>query len=73
MGKVKLVYDLLETCAQVPYNIPFNMYMSGSYFGDSDVLGDFDNAGRDGTAIVDAETNMFVMTRSDLNHVLNLK
>jgi CRP-like cAMP-binding protein len=38
-GKVLLMYDLM-TGTEVPksFNIPFNMYIEGSYFGDSDVL-----------------------------------
>ena len=53
-GKVKLMYDLLEGETPEPYHIPFNMYVEGSYFGDSDVLADKFNEGRDGTALVDA-------------------
>lgn len=49
------------------------MYVEGSYFGDSDVLGDLENEGRDGTALVDAESNLFVITRKGLLEVLNKK
>ena len=59
-GKVLLMYDLM-TGTEVPksFNIPFNMYIEGSYFGDSDVLvqkdmkEDDQETGRDGTALVD--------------------
>jgi len=70
-GKVKLMYDILEGQADVPFNTPFNMYVEGSYFGDSDVLGDLENEGRDGTAQVDAESNFFVITRTELMKVLD--
>jgi hypothetical protein len=71
-GKVKLVYDLTEGEIDQPYHIPFNMYMQGSYFGDSDVLADKTNDGRDGTAIVDAESVVFVITRKELLSVLRM-
>lgn len=72
-GKVKLMYDILEGKIEQPFNVPFNMYVEGSYFGDSDVLGDLENEGRDGTALVDAESNLFVITRKELMEVLNMK
>ena len=72
-GKVKLMYDILEGKVDVPFNTPFNMYVEGSYFGDSDVLGDHENEGRDGTALVDAESNLYVITRKDLMEVLSMK
>ena len=72
-GKVKLMYDILEGKTGEPFNCPFNMYVEGSYFGDSDVLGDLENEGRDGTALVDAESQVFVITRKELMEVLNLK
>jgi len=103
-GKVKLVYDVTEGEIDQPYHIPFNMYMQGSYFGDSDVLAaalslyitfrltainfhmikrhykkgggtdlaDKTNDGRDGTAIVDAESVVFVITRKELLSVLRM-
>ena len=67
------MYDILEGQADTPFNTPFNMYVEGSYFGDSDVLGDLENEGRDGTAIVDAESNLFIITRKSLIEVLNKK
>ena len=72
-GKVKLMYDILDGQADTPFNTPFNMYVEGSYFGDSDVLGDLENEGRDGTALVDAESNLFVINRKTLIEVLNMK
>ena len=62
------MYDLTEGEIPKPYNIPFNMYVEGSYFGDSDVLTEKEREGmgRDGTALVDAESIIFVMTRKDL-------
>lgn len=46
------------------------MYVEGSYFGDSDVLADKYNEGRDGTAVVDSESVIFIITRVDLLKVL---
>jgi hypothetical protein len=46
------------------------MYVEGSYFGDSDVLADKNNDGRDGTAVIDARSKIFVITRKDLLSVL---
>ena len=64
------MYDLTEGEIDQPYHIPFNMYVEGSYFGDSDVLADKTNDGRDGTALVDAESVVFVITRKDLLSVM---
>ena len=60
------MYDLTDGETDVPYLIPFNMYVEGSYFGDSDVLADKTNDGRDGTAIVDSESKILLITRKDL-------
>lgn len=46
------------------------MYVAGSYFGDSDVLADQNHEGRDGTAIVDSESVIYVITRRDLLSVM---
>jgi hypothetical protein len=71
-GKVLLMYDLMVD-SEIPqsFNIPFNMYIEGSYFGDSDVLTqDREVDGRDGTALVDAQSVIYVICRRDLLHVL---
>ena len=52
------------------YNVPFNMYVEGSYFGDSDVLAGDGKASRDGTAIADCECHLLVINRKDLNSIL---
>lgn len=66
------MYDLLEGETKAPYYIPFNMYVEGSCFGESDVLADPKNEGRDGTAIVDGKSCIYVITRKDLISVLRL-
>lgn len=71
-GKVKLMYDLTDGETDVPYLIPFNMYVEGSYFGDSDVLADTTNEGRDGTALVDSKSVIYVIVRKDLLQVLKM-
>ena len=37
-GRVKLVYDVSEGSHSAPINMPFNMYVEGSYFGDLEIL-----------------------------------
>jgi hypothetical protein len=61
-GKVMLKYDIMKGKAD-PFMMPFNMYAEGSYFGDSDVLADKDNEGRDGTACVEEKSRLLVMNR----------
>ena len=68
-GKVLLMYDLIEGEVDEQFYIPFNMYSAGSYFGDSDVLGDMP---RDGTALVDAESSLFVVSKYDITEVLKI-
>ena len=68
-GKIMLLYDLLEGEVDEQYYIPFNMYSGGSYFGDSDVLHDLD---RDGTALVELESNIFTISRKDIQSVLKI-
>lgn len=46
------------------------MYAEGSYFGDSDVLADKFNEGRDGTAIVEEKSRLLVICSKDLKYVL---
>ena len=65
-----MMYDLVEGEIDQVYHIPFNMYVEGSYFGDSDVLADKNNDGRDGTALIDAQSVIFVISRKDLLSVL---
>ena len=45
------------------------MYSGGSYFGDSDVLHELD---RDGTALVELESNIFAISRKDIPSVLKI-
>ena len=61
------MYDLLEGEVDEHFYVPFNMYIGGSYFGDSDVLID---ETRDGTALVDAESNLFAISKKDIKEVL---
>lgn len=60
-GRVKLCYDISEG-EGVPRNIPFNMYVEGSYFGEMEMMIKmYQNYGRDGTAIVDCECHLLVI------------
>lgn len=54
-GRVKICYDISEGKYDT-VNVPFNMYVQGSYFGDSDVLCKDSYSIRDGTAIADSES-----------------
>ena len=45
------------------------MYSKGSYFGDSDVISDLP---RDGTAKVDAESNLLVMDKKDVTEIMKM-
>lgn len=69
-GKVKLCYDITEGVG-VSNNIPFNMYIEGSYFGEMEMmLSHFRKIGRDGTAMVDCECHLLVMGGKELRMVL---
>lgn len=60
-GRVKLCYDISEGEGD-PRNIPFNMYVEGSYFGEMEMMIKmYRNYGRDGTAIVDCECHLLVI------------
>ena len=53
-GRVKLYCDANEGDEKLGQNpLPFNLYVEGSYFGDSDVLGRDVKDGRDGSAIAE--------------------
>ena len=69
-GRVKLCYEVSEGEGE-PMNIPFNMYVEGSYFGEMEMmLKHFKNKGRDGTAIVDSECHLLVMNSRELRIIL---
>ena len=54
-GRVKLHCDANEGDETLGENwIPFNLYVEGSYFGDSDIIVSGHKDGRDGTAIADS-------------------
>ena len=44
--------------------VPFNMYAEGAYFGEMEMmLAHYQYLGRDGTAIVDSECHILVITQ----------
>jgi len=71
-GKVQIKYDITEgMVVDRKYNIPFNMYTQGSYFGDIELLiPDLAINGRDGTAEVDAESSFLFITKINLMRTL---
>ena len=71
-GKVKLVFDANNGQGE-PLIIAFNMYVEGSYFGEMEMMvRDYRFLGRDGSAIVDSECQLLVLTKPDLINILNL-
>lgn len=52
-------------------NVPFNLYVEGSYFGDSDIFQIEQNERnvRDSTAISDVESQLLVITKKELMDV----
>lgn len=71
-GKVKLVYDTTSDKGE-QIIVAFNMYVEGSYFGEMEMMiREYKLIGRDGSAIVDSECQLFVLTKPDLIYVLNL-
>jgi CRP-like cAMP-binding protein len=70
-GRVKLCYDVSEG-EEVPRNIPFNMYVEGSYFGEMEMfLREYKDIGRDGTAIVDSECHLLVIESYSFRKILS--
>ena len=50
-----------------PINVPFNMYVEGSYFGDLEILlSRYKKLGRDSTAIVDSECHLLVIGSKEI-------
>lgn len=69
-GRVKLVYDVTEGSAH-PINVPYNMYVEGSYFGELEILiRKYRKTGRDGTAVVDSECHLLAITNKELKSIL---
>ena len=70
-GRVKLFVDINLGKLDTPINVPFNMYVQGSYFGELEILDTaYKDSGRDGTAIVDSECHLLVIGHKDLKQIL---
>lgn len=54
-GRVKMYYDVNEGQDGNIINVPFNLYVEGSYFGDSEIFVSEDRNARDSTAIAETE------------------
>ena len=63
-GRVKIYYDVSEGFGD-PNLHPFNLYVEGSYFGDSDILVNEGKDGRDGTAMADLVSHLLVLVRKE--------
>lgn len=46
--------------------VPFNVYVEGSYFGDSDIFVDESRSVRDSTAIASVVSYLLVITKKEL-------
>ena len=74
-GKIKLCHLFAtSTFRDAPKIIvPFNMYAEGAYFGEMEMmLAHYQYLGRDGTAIVDSECHILVITQHQLRQILKL-
>ena len=55
-GRVKFFYNTnFQDVRAKPNNVPINLHVEGSYFGDNDVLINQGRDGRDSSAIADVE------------------
>lgn len=69
-GQVKLCYDVSEGEGNPKY-IPFNQYGEGSYFGEMEMMMSYyKHFGRDGTAMVDCECQLFVIESHEFKRTL---
>lgn len=53
-----------------PNNVPINLHVEGSYFGDNDVLLNQGRDGRDSSAIADVECQLLVISKGQLLDLL---
>jgi uncharacterized tellurite resistance protein B-like protein len=60
--------DINDTNKSKPHLIPFNKYVAGSYFGDSDI---FLSQLRDSTAMCLVEVNALVLSKKDLAYLIS--
>ena len=65
-GRVKMLHDISESHEQEPINIPFNLYIEGSYFGDVDIFQGKGRNIRDSTAMAAVSTQLFVISRKEI-------
>lgn len=71
-GRVKMYYDVnsgLE--GGLINNVPFNLYVESSYFGDSEIfISQLERNARDSSAIAEIECQLLVITRKELFDIL---
>jgi CRP-like cAMP-binding protein len=65
-----MYYDVNEALDGKIINAPFNLYVEGSYFGDSEIFISDDRNSRDCTAIAETECQLLVITRKELIEIL---
>lgn len=63
-GRIKMYID--TKLPDDPPSIPFNLYVEGSYFGDSDIFVSSSLNNRDCTAKAEVESNLLVITRVEI-------
>lgn len=62
-----MYYDVNEGNQDgITINLPFNLFVEGSYFGDSDIFISDDRNNRECTAIAACESQLLVITRKEL-------
>ena len=70
-GRVKFFYNVnFKDVHALPNNVPINLHVEGSYFGDNDVLLNQGRDGRDSSAIADVECQLLVISKGQLLDLL---
>lgn len=65
-GRIKLHVNINNLHYGGPILVPFNLYVEGSYFGDSDIFVTDTRNIRDSTAVADVRSELLVITRKEL-------
>ena len=69
-GRVKMYINASEMHDGKVNLLAFNLYVEGSYFGDSEIFINEDRNQRDCTAMAETECQLLVITRKELTEIL---